>query len=143
MLAGNCRRRIRSVARHSHAGVWLAVSAVSTDARSARRRAIWKSLSPRYGRVGRVGLAYVHRTLASRGASTSYVPIAAAAFVILANVESLRAPIQYQRFTGIPPLYGSLATEPRVVLAECPSIRDRQHSRTLNTCSIQRHTGVR
>jgi len=66
------------------------------------------------------GLAYVHRTLASRGASTSYVPIAAAAFVILANVESLRAPIQYQRFTGIPPLYGSLATEPRVVLAEVP-----------------------
>jgi len=66
------------------------------------------------------GLAYVHRTLRSRGGSASYASVVAAALVIAANVESLRAPIEYQRFTGIPPLYSLLATEPRVILAEVP-----------------------
>jgi hypothetical protein len=66
------------------------------------------------------GLAYVHQMLRSRGGTSSYATLAAAAFVIVANLESLRAPIRYQRFTGIPPLYSLLATEPHVVLAEVP-----------------------
>jgi hypothetical protein len=41
--------------------------------------------------------------------------------VVLVNVESLRAPMTYQRFNGIPGLYKLLATEPGpVVLAEQP-----------------------
>ena len=66
------------------------------------------------------GLAYVHQMLRSRGGTSSYATLAAAAFVIVANLESLRAPIRYQRFTGIPRLYSLLATEPHVVLAEVP-----------------------
>ena len=66
------------------------------------------------------GLACIHRALHSRRRAASYATATAAALVIAANVESLRAPIEYQRFTGIPPLYSLLATEPRVVLAEVP-----------------------
>jgi len=41
--------------------------------------------------------------------------------VIVANVESLRAPFEYRRFRGISPLYDLIAREPgRVVLAEMP-----------------------
>lgn len=45
---------------------------------------------------------------------------AAVAIVVLANLEALRAPIAYQKFTGIPGLYALLADEPHVVLAEMP-----------------------
>lgn len=47
---------------------------------------------------------------------------AAAAIVLIAavNVEALRAPIAYRRFTGIPHIYGLLTAEPHVVLAEVP-----------------------
>jgi hypothetical protein len=45
----------------------------------------------------------------------------AVALVVLANVEALRAPLLYTRFTGIPPIYSLLRDEPgRVVLAEVP-----------------------
>jgi hypothetical protein len=41
--------------------------------------------------------------------------------VVLANVESLRAPLFYSRFDGIPAIYSLLAHEPgRVVLVEVP-----------------------
>ncbi len=43
------------------------------------------------------------------------------ALVVLANIESLRAPFLYTRFEGIPTIYSLLAREPgRVVLAEVP-----------------------
>lgn len=66
------------------------------------------------------GLLCVHRGLASRPRTSPYVAIVATVLVIAANIESLRAPIQYQRFGGIPSLYGLLKSEPRVVLAEVP-----------------------
>jgi len=45
----------------------------------------------------------------------------AVALVVLANAESLRAPIRYRDFTGIPRIYRLLAEEPgRVVLVEQP-----------------------
>jgi hypothetical protein len=45
----------------------------------------------------------------------------AVTLVVLTNAESLRAPIQYRDFTGIPGIYRLLAEEPgRVVLAEQP-----------------------
>ena len=41
--------------------------------------------------------------------------------VALANLESLRAPLHYTRFDGIPAIYSLLAAEPgRVILAEVP-----------------------
>src|SRR6185436_19876869 len=45
----------------------------------------------------------------------------AIAIVVLVNIESLRAPIAYTPFSGIPGVYRLLAAEPgRVVLAEVP-----------------------
>jgi len=45
----------------------------------------------------------------------------AAAIVVAANLESLRAPFEYRRFDAIPRVYRLLADEPgRVVLAEVP-----------------------
>ena len=45
----------------------------------------------------------------------------AVGLVIVANVESLRAPLYYRRFEGIPAVYSLLADEPgRVVLVEVP-----------------------
>jgi hypothetical protein len=44
----------------------------------------------------------------------------AAAVIVAANVEALRAPFEYRPFTGIPRLYALLTDEPRVVLAEVP-----------------------
>lgn len=44
----------------------------------------------------------------------------AAILIVVANVEALRAPFEYQRFTGTPRLYKLLADEPRVVLVEVP-----------------------
>ena len=66
------------------------------------------------------GLVCVNRTLASRPRTARYAAIVGAALFIGANVESFRAPIQYQRFSGIPSLYSLLKSEPRVVLAEVP-----------------------
>jgi hypothetical protein len=47
--------------------------------------------------------------------------VIAVALVVVANVEALRAPLHYTRFTGIPPIYSLLRDEPgRVVLVEVP-----------------------
>ncbi len=53
--------------------------------------------------------------------------MAALAIVLIAaaNLEALRAPFEYRRFEGIPPLYRLLASEPQVVLAEVPFYRPR------------------
>jgi hypothetical protein len=63
-----------------------------------------------------LGLALFRR----RYAGSRFVAGLAVAAVILANVEALRAPLEYRAFTGIPRLYTLLADEPRVVLAEVP-----------------------
>ncbi|MEP6917324.1 MAG: hypothetical protein ABJC89_16855, partial [Acidobacteriota bacterium] len=44
----------------------------------------------------------------------------AAALVVAANLEALRAPFEYRRFEGIPRVYTLLVNEPRVILAEVP-----------------------
>jgi len=45
----------------------------------------------------------------------------AALLVVAANLESLRAPVGYTKFEGIPPIYSVLAKEPgRVLLVEVP-----------------------
>lgn len=67
-----------------------------------------------------LGLSRISSTLGSRPGAARYAPALAAVLVVMANLESLRAPIEYQPFTGIPALYRSLATEGRVVLAEVP-----------------------
>jgi hypothetical protein len=62
------------------------------------------------------GLAGLRRRLPERRATLVVVGL-----VILANVESLRAPFLYTRFEGIPAIYSLLAHEPgRVVLVEVP-----------------------
>jgi hypothetical protein len=62
------------------------------------------------------GLAGLRRRLPARQAG-----LIAVALVVLANLESLRAPFHYTRFEGIPRIYSLLAREPgRVVLAEVP-----------------------
>jgi hypothetical protein len=62
------------------------------------------------------GLAWLRPRLPAR-----WAPAVVVALVVLANVEALRAPFQYTRFAGIPPIYGLLAEEPgRVVLVEVP-----------------------
>jgi hypothetical protein len=63
-----------------------------------------------------LGLAALRPRLPARRAA-----LIAAGLVILANVESLRAPLGYTRFEGIPAIYSLLAREPgRVVLVEVP-----------------------
>ena len=62
------------------------------------------------------GLASLRRRLPPLRAGAIVV-----ALVVVANIESLRAPLHYTRFTGIPPIYSLLAKEPgRVVLVEVP-----------------------
>jgi hypothetical protein len=62
------------------------------------------------------GLAGLRRRLPARRAG-----LVAVALVVLANIESLRAPFLYTRFEGIPKVYSLLAQEPGpVVLAEVP-----------------------
>jgi hypothetical protein len=52
---------------------------------------------------------------------TRHAALITAGLVVLANVESLRAPLFYSRFDGIPAIYSLLAQEPgRVVLVEVP-----------------------
>jgi len=63
-----------------------------------------------------IGLAQV-RNRYPRSAAIAAVGVAS---VVLANVEALRAPIEYRPFAGIPRLYTLLASQPHVVLAEVP-----------------------
>ena len=63
-----------------------------------------------------LGLAALRPRLPARRAA-----LIAAGLVIVANVESLRAPLGYTRFEGIPAIYSLVAREPgRVVLVEVP-----------------------
>ena len=63
-----------------------------------------------------IGLAAARPRLPARRAG-----LIAAALVALANLESLRAPVGYTRFEGIPSIYSILAKEPgRVLLVEVP-----------------------
>jgi hypothetical protein len=62
------------------------------------------------------GLAGLRRRLPARWAGLAVVGL-----VVLANIESLRAPFLYTRFEGIPKVYSLLANEPGpVILAEVP-----------------------
>ncbi len=62
------------------------------------------------------GLAGLRRRLLATRAGAIVI-----ALVVLANLESLRAPLHYTPFTGIPAIYSLLASEPgRVVLVEVP-----------------------
>jgi hypothetical protein len=64
-----------------------------------------------------LGLALVRR----RASSTRMALALGIGAVVLANVESLRAPFPFTRYSGIPRIYSLLAEEPgRVVLAETP-----------------------
>ncbi len=64
-----------------------------------------------------IGLATIRRRAASPRAALALGIV----LVALANVEALRAPFPYTRFTGIPRIYSLLADEPGpVVLAETP-----------------------
>jgi hypothetical protein len=63
-----------------------------------------------------IGLAALRSRLPAQRAG-----LVVAALVALANIESLRAPVGYTRFEGIPAIYSVLAQEPgRVVLVEVP-----------------------
>lgn len=48
--------------------------------------------------------------------------------VALVNIEALRAPLGYERYTGIPGAYAALAREPRAVVAELPVFPTRHIS---------------
>jgi hypothetical protein len=62
------------------------------------------------------GLAGLRDRLPSRWAT-----VVAVGLVTVANIESLRAPLYYTRFQGIPAIYSLLADEPgKVVLVEVP-----------------------
>ena len=62
-----------------------------------------------------IGLAVLRARLPVRYAATI-----AAALVVAANIESLRAPFTYTRFEGIPHIYTLLREPDHVVLAEVP-----------------------
>jgi hypothetical protein len=47
-------------------------------------------------------------------------PVVALALVLVINVESLRAPIGWRRFDGIPKIYTDLAGVPNAIVAELP-----------------------
>jgi hypothetical protein len=79
----------------------------------------------RFGNLFLLGMAILAglglARLRDRLGRTRRAAIAGAVLVVLANVESLRAPFLYTRFTGIPRIYSLLAAEPGpVVLAEVP-----------------------
>ena len=63
-----------------------------------------------------LGLASVR----ARGGGTPWVTAGALVLTVVANLEALRAPFEYQRFGGVPGIYKLLTAEPRVVLAEVP-----------------------
>jgi hypothetical protein len=71
--------------------------------------------------LGGIGLAVLRRSLPPKGGSHKRGQGLAILLIVLANIESLRAPFQYRAFTGIPGIYRLLAREPsQVVLAEQP-----------------------
>ena len=79
----------------------------------------------RFGNLFLLGMALLAgfglATLRARMGSSRRAAILGGVLVVLANIESLRAPFRYTPFTGIPRIYTLLATEPGpVVLAEVP-----------------------
>jgi hypothetical protein len=76
-----------------------------------------------------LGLAYLGSARAPGARRAAWMPALAAAIVLVANLESLAAPIGYYPFAGIPEIYARLATEPGpVVLVEIPLYRRSQIS---------------
>jgi len=70
--------------------------------------------------LGGIGLAVLRRSFQSGGFQLQAEGLAIL-LIVLANVETLRAPFSYREFTGIPGIYKLLADEPGpVVLAEQP-----------------------
>jgi hypothetical protein len=67
-----------------------------------------------------LGLAALRARWRSSPAQSRLVLAFTVALIAIANVEALRAPFLYRRFTGIPRLYTLLRSEPNVVLAEVP-----------------------
>ena len=78
----------------------------------------------RFGNLFLLGYGGARRVRPRRSAQpvpTRWAGAIAAGLVIVANIESLRAPLYYTRFDGIPAVYSLLAHEPgRVVLVEVP-----------------------
>ena len=66
------------------------------------------------------GLAHIRSRLQPYAPGLRHPAVLAAILIVVANVEALRAPFEYQRFTGTPRLYTLLADEPHVVLVEVP-----------------------
>ena len=52
-------------------------------------------------------------------------PVAGAALCVLVNLEALRAPLEYQPFSEIPPIYDRLAAERGAVVVELPLYEPR------------------
>ncbi len=71
--------------------------------------------------LGMAALAGIGLAAARTRFPARHAGLIAATLVALANLESLRAPIGYTRFEGIPAIYSILAKEPgRVLLVEVP-----------------------
>jgi hypothetical protein len=71
--------------------------------------------------LGMAGLAGIGLAMARRRMAPTRAVWLGVALLVGANLESLRAPFAYTRFTGIPALYSLLADEPGpVILAEAP-----------------------
>ena len=69
--------------------------------------------------LGGIGLAALRSSLQSRGRLQAEG--LGILLIVLANIESLRAPFEYREFTGVPGIYRLIAQEPDpVVLAEQP-----------------------
>jgi len=66
------------------------------------------------------GLAHIRSRFPRDGHGLRHPLRLAAIVIVIANGEALRAPFEFQRFTGTPRLYRLLADEPRVVLVEVP-----------------------
>lgn len=66
------------------------------------------------------GLAHIRSRFPPHAHGVRHPALLAAILIVVANGEALRAPFEYQRFTGTPRLYRLLAGEPRVVLVEVP-----------------------
>jgi hypothetical protein len=67
-----------------------------------------------------IGLARLRQGSSGQASHRRWAAVAVAA-VVLVNLEALRAPFEYRRWSGIPEIYRLLATEPgQVVLVEVP-----------------------
>ena len=78
----------------------------------------------RAGQMALVGTAvlagYGAARLLERLPSSRTATIAGAALIAALNLETLRAPLWYRPFEGIPPIYGLLRGEPGAVIVELP-----------------------